>query len=115
MVTAGTWTPALLPHLAEVMWSVGQPVIHFQPPHPEAFWPPAFVPWLADVANTGWYGFTALADGTLKIANHGPGPRMHPDDRRDVTADHETMFQARVIPPALAGRQSSVDGRPSLP
>jgi len=104
VVTAGTWTPAILPHLAEVMWSVGQPVLHFRPLHPEVFRPPAFVPWVADVANTGWYGFAALADGTLKIANHGPGKRMHPDDLREVTADHEAMFQGflRESLPALA-------------
>src|SRR5262245_37455066 len=111
VVAAGTWTPALLPHLAEVMWSVGQPVLHFQPTHPEAFRPPAFVPWVADVANTGWYGFTALADGTLKIANHGPGKRMHPDDLREVTADHEATFRGflRESLPALA--QAPIIGR----
>jgi len=104
LITAGTWTPALLPHLAQVMWSVGQPVLHFRPPHPEVFRPPAFVPWVADIAHTGWYGFTALADGTLKIANHGPGQRMHPDDPREVTADHEAKCRSfmRESLPALA-------------
>jgi glycine/D-amino acid oxidase-like deaminating enzyme len=104
VVAAGTWTPALLPHLAEVMWSVGQPVLHVRPTHAEAFRPPAFVPWAAAIAHTGWYGFTALADGTLKIANHGPGTRMHPDDRREVTPDHEARFRGfvRESLPALA-------------
>ena len=31
LVAAGAWTPALLPHLADVMWAVGQPVVHFEP------------------------------------------------------------------------------------
>src|SRR5262249_25316535 len=34
VVAAGTWTPSLLPHLADVMWSVGQPVLHFRPAEP---------------------------------------------------------------------------------
>jgi hypothetical protein len=48
-------------------------MLHFRPTHPEVFRPPAFVPWAADIADTRWYGFTALADGTLKIANHRLG------------------------------------------
>jgi glycine/D-amino acid oxidase-like deaminating enzyme len=94
----------LLPHLAEVMWSVGQPVLHFRPADPEAYRPPRFVPWAADIGHTGWYGFAALADGTLKIANHGPGRRIHPDDPREVAPDEEARFRVflRESLPGLA-------------
>lgn len=104
IVAAGTWTPALLPQLAEVMWSIGQPVLHFRPSNVNAWRAPRFVPWAADIGNTGWYGFSALADGTVKIANHGPGRRIHPDDERVVTADHEAMFRSflRESLPGLA-------------
>ncbi|MEX0788406.1 MAG: FAD-dependent oxidoreductase [Anaerolineales bacterium] len=104
VVAAGTWTPTLLPHLSEVMWSVGQPVLHFRPADPEAFRPPRFVPWAADIGHTGWYGFAALADGTLKIANHGPGRRIHPDDPREVSPGDEARFRAflRESLPGLA-------------
>jgi len=94
VVAAGTWTPALLPELADVMWSVGQPVLYFRPAEPDAYRPPRFVPWAADVRNSGWYGFTALADGTLKIANHGPGRRIDPDGPREVSPEDEASFRA---------------------
>ena len=81
LVAAGAWTPTLLPWLSDVMWATGQPVLHFRPADPALFQPPRFVVWSADIANTGWYGFPALADGTWKIANHGPGRRVHPTSR----------------------------------
>lgn len=104
VVAAGTWTPTLLPHLSDVMWSVGQPVLHFRPANPEAYRPPRFVPWAADIGNTGWYGFAALEDGTLKIANHGPGTRIHPDGAREVSGEDEARFRAflRESLPGLA-------------
>ncbi len=84
VVAAGAWTPHLLPELADVMWTTGQPVIHLDAgPSPE--WrPPRFPVWAADIANTGWYGFPASADNTLKIGHHGAGRRVHPDDERTV-------------------------------
>lgn len=94
IAAAGAWTPTLFPHLAEWMWAVGQPVFHFQVPDPARFRPPNFAVWGADIANTGWYGFPAKADGTLKMANHGPGRRVHPDEPREVTPDDEAKFRA---------------------
>jgi len=87
MISAGAWTPTLLPHLGKVMSAIAQPVFHFQVPDAAAFQAPRFPVWAADIARTGWYGFPALDDGTLKIANHGPGRRIHPDGPRDVTAE----------------------------
>ncbi len=93
LVAAGAWTPTLLPWLGEVMWTTAQPVLHFRPHHPVEYQPPHFLPWAADVTNTGWYGFPAQTDGTLKVANHGPGWRIHPDDPRVVPPETEARFR----------------------
>ncbi len=109
IVAAGAWTPTLFPHLSELMWAVGQPVFHFQVPDSARFSPPNFCVWGADIANTGWYGFPALPDGTLKIANHGPGRRLHPDEPREVAPDDEEKFRT-----FLAGTFPEVASAPVL-
>ncbi|GAB4579680.1 MAG: N-methyl-L-tryptophan oxidase [Anaerolineales bacterium] len=93
VVAAGAWTPTLFPHLAELMWAIGQPVFHFQVPDPARFRPPNLSVWGADVAKTGWYGFPAQLDGTFKVANHGPGRPMHPNEPRQVAPDDEEKFR----------------------
>jgi glycine/D-amino acid oxidase-like deaminating enzyme len=105
VVAAGAWTPSLLPWLSNRMWAVGQPVLHFKIDPSERFTPPKFVPWAADISRTGWYGFPVLEDGTLKIANHGPGLRFDPDAERRVSPDAEPMFRQFLSAslPALAG------------
>lgn len=104
VVAAGAWTPTLLPELGEVMWAVGQPVYHFQVAELAAFQPPAFITWSADISNTGWYGFPAMDDGTLKVANHGPGQRQPAGAPRVVDPEHEPRFREflRGSLPALA-------------
>lgn len=104
LVAAGAWTPTLLPHLNELMWATGQPVLHFQAPDPTAYRPPRFPVWAADISRTGWYGFPALADGRLKIANHGTGRRVHPDEPRTVLPEEEARFREFLCHslPALA-------------
>lgn len=94
VVAAGAWTPSLLPELDQVMWAVGQPVYHFRVEDPARFQPPGFVTWTADIGNTGWYGFPALDDGTLKVANHGPGVRQPAEAPREVDPIHEERFRA---------------------
>jgi glycine/D-amino acid oxidase-like deaminating enzyme len=105
LVAAGAWTPALLPHLGEVMWATGQPVVHFRVENPEAWQAPRFPVWAADISRSGWYGFPALDDGTLKMANHGVGRPVHADDPRSVLPAEEARFRAFVREhlPALAG------------
>jgi glycine/D-amino acid oxidase-like deaminating enzyme len=93
VLTMGAWAPSLLPELAGHLWPVAQPVFHFQAPDPADYQPPAFPTWTADVARTGWYGFPALDDGTLKIANHGPGTRVTPTTDIDVTQGKEDTFR----------------------
>ena len=104
LVAAGAWTPALLPHLGDVMWATGQPVVHFRVEDPAAWQAPHFPVWAADISRSGWYGFPALDDGTLKIANHGVGRRVHADDPRSVLPAEEVRFRAFVRDhlPALA-------------
>lgn len=93
IMAAGSWTPSLLPDMEKFMWSVGQPVFHFLVEDKIAYQPPNFVTWSADIHNTGWYGFPALDDGTLKIANHGPGIRQPADAPREVDAASDDMFR----------------------
>ncbi|MBX3004350.1 MAG: FAD-dependent oxidoreductase [Anaerolineales bacterium] len=95
VVCAGTWTSTLLPWLQNVIWSTAQPVMHFQVPAAElaSYQPPLFPVWTADVGKTGWYGFPAQPDGTLKLANHGPGWPMDPTLPRIMPAETEAMFR----------------------
>jgi glycine/D-amino acid oxidase-like deaminating enzyme len=92
VVAAGAFTPVILPELADRLTVIGQPVLHFAPADLEAFRPPAFVPWAADIARTGWYGFSAHA-GVVKIANHGPGVRVDPAAPRLVPDGAEARFR----------------------
>lgn len=84
LMAAGAWTGALLPWLQDVLWATGQPVLHFRPADPDRFRPPRFSVWGADISRTGWYGFPALADGTLKVGHHGRGRRVDPHAPRMV-------------------------------
>jgi len=104
VVAAGAWTAKLLPWLADRIHPVGQPVFHFRADPVSSYRPPQFVPWAADISSTGWYGFAALQDGTLKIANHGPGRRVDPDAPRQVDPEAEATFRRflRQSLPALA-------------
>jgi sarcosine oxidase / L-pipecolate oxidase len=102
LVAAGAWTPALLPHLGPVMWTTGQPVVHFGVDDRSAWQAPRFPVWAADIARSGWYGFPALADGTLKIGHHGAGRRVDPDAPRTLLPGEERRFREflrRHLPP----------------
>jgi glycine/D-amino acid oxidase-like deaminating enzyme len=105
LVAAGAWTPALLPDLGDVMWATGHPVVHFRVEDLAAWQAPRFPVWAADISRSGWYGFPALDDGTLKIANHGVGRRLHADDPRTVLPGEEARFRTFVREhlPALVG------------
>lgn len=104
LVAAGAWTPTLLPHLGGVMWATGQPVVHFKVERAADWQAPRFPVWAADISRTGWYGFPALADGTLKIGRHGAGRRVHPDEPRTVLPSEQDPFRAflRESLPALS-------------
>ncbi len=89
LMAAGAWTPALLPWLADRLWTVGQPVLHFRPNDPESFRGDRFPVWGADISNSGWYGFPLSRDGVVKVGHHGAGIKMHPDDVRRIPDGHE--------------------------
>jgi glycine/D-amino acid oxidase-like deaminating enzyme len=96
LVAAGAWTPSLLPHLDDVMWATGQPIVHFRVEDPAAWQAPRFPVWAADISRSGWYGFPALDDGTLKIGNHGAGRRVRADQPRGVLPTEVARFSAFV-------------------
>ncbi len=104
LVCAGAWTPTLLPWLSDRVSSVAQPVLHFRAPASATLGGPGFPPWTADIAGSGWYGFPATADGTVKIGHHGTGARVRPEARGEVSHAHVANARAflREALPALA-------------
>ena len=104
VMATGAWTPHLLPWTGALLASVAQPVLHFAVEDPDAWQPPRFLPFAADISGSGWYGFPALSDGRLKLGHHGPGRAAHPDERGEVGEAHLARardFLARSLP-ALA-------------
>jgi glycine/D-amino acid oxidase-like deaminating enzyme len=93
VLTAGAWTPVLAPWLEAWMWPVAQPVFHLRPDDPSRWSAPHFPVWVASIAETGWYGFPANAAGIVKIANHGPGRRVHPDAPRVIEPGDESRLR----------------------
>ena len=106
IVAAGAWTPMILPWMSDALRCVGQPVYHFKPADPVPYRPERFPPWAADIGNTGWYGFPAQPDGTVKIANHGRGIHVDPIGRR-VVPDETDEFFADFLAEALPGLSGS--------
>lgn len=101
LVCAGAWTPHLLPWLSPVMKTVAQPVLHFSVDDPDAFRSPAFPPFAAETALTGWYGFPATRDGHVKLGHHSDGTVCHPEARGDVSEEHIALarnFLRQAIP-----------------
>ena len=93
LLATGAWTPALLPHLADVMWTTAQPVIHVDAGRDDRWRAPAFPVWAADIARTGWYGFPALRTGAMKIGHHGSGRRVEADAARAVLPAEEARVR----------------------
>jgi glycine/D-amino acid oxidase-like deaminating enzyme len=93
IVSAGAWTPRLVPAVEQLITTTGHPVMHFRPHGLERFMPPAFPPWAADIANTGWYGFPVI-DGVVKVANHGPGIPTAATGERVVGEEWEELFRS---------------------
>lgn len=95
VLCTGAWTPMLVPALASAFRTVGQPVFHLAPAQPALFDAAHFPVFGADISRTGYYGFP-LTDGIVKIANHGAGQPMHPDDARDVPAAMTAALDAHL-------------------
>ena len=104
IVAAGSWTPSLLPELADRMWPTAQSMFLLQPASPGRWSAPRHPTFGADIAQTGWYGFPALLDGRLKIAHHGKGRRQSPDAPRRVPFELQAKLRSFLSDalPALA-------------
>lgn len=105
VLTAGAWTPYLLPDTRDFFRSTGHPVFHLKPKQPDLFAPERFPVFGADISQTGFYGFPINRDGVVKVANHGPGREMSPDStERVVTAEEEEAMRKFLTEtfPALA-------------
>jgi glycine/D-amino acid oxidase-like deaminating enzyme len=93
VLCSGAWTSLLVPSLAGCFTASGQPVFHLSPREPARFEAARFPTYGADIATTGWYGFPLHPSGVLKIANHGPGRVLPPDEARDVPAAEERALR----------------------
>jgi glycine/D-amino acid oxidase-like deaminating enzyme len=100
----GAWTTEYMPWLSDKLWATAQPVFHFRPSNPDEWRAPAFPVWAADISTQGWYGFPANAEGIVKVANHGPGRRVHASEPRMMPDGEDQRFRAflRETFPALA-------------
>ena len=103
VMAVGAWSTTYMPDLSDVMWTVGLPVMHFTPPDPEAFSAPHFVPFAADISESGWYGFPYHPiTGVVKVANHGKGvpvdPLTDPFELTEKDHDHFRQFLAETFP-----------------
>jgi glycine/D-amino acid oxidase-like deaminating enzyme len=105
IVCAGSWTQHLIPELAGSLRAIGQPVFHFQPRDPLPFDGSLFPVFGADIARTGYYGFP-LANGVVKIANHGTGREISPAKRHEIDVTEAERDDVRAFVrdtfPALA-------------
>lgn len=96
VIAAGAHTPVIVPELADRVRPVAQFILHFEPSDVVAFSSPAFVPWAADIARTGWYGFPSAprAGGVVKVARHATGVVGDPRAPRVVPDTIEPDFRA---------------------
>jgi len=95
IVAAGANTPYLIPELMPYLKTTGHPVFWLKPENPHNFIPPRFGVFMADISNSGWYGFPfSPKHGVIKIAKHADGLLVHPNkDDRQVTAAEITDFR----------------------
>lgn len=87
IVAAGSHTPLLIPELQPYMKASGHPVFHLKPLDPEPFQADKLGVFMADISNTGWYGFPLHPkQGVIKIGRHQEGLHLHPEkDERRIT------------------------------
>ena len=79
VLSAGPWSPSLLPSLKRVLRPTAQTVFHFEIPKElkHSFSHPNFTAYTCDIQQTGFYGFPAHPfDGRLKVGHHAVGNVM---------------------------------------
>ena len=109
VIAAGAWSVKLLPQYKLPIQVVGQPVFYFEPSNKSLFESPSFCVWAADISHSGWYGFPALSDGTVKVANHGDGVLLDPDGNREVSVEQVRSCREFLVEifPSLASAKLS--------
>ena len=109
VIASGAWSTKLLPQYKIPIQVVGQPVFYFEPANKSLFESPSFCIWAADISHSGWYGFPALSDGTVKVANHGSGVPLDPDGNRELSVEqvHSCReFLAEIFPELASAKLS---------
>jgi len=106
IVCTGSHSPYLVPDLKPYIKVSGHSLFHFRPKDPRLFTPPNMGVFMADISNSGWYGFPLHpSEGVVKIGKHGMGEVLHPDhDERIVSAEEVAACRAflQEAIPALA-------------
>ena len=81
VLAAGAWTPQLLPALAPAFRPNGLPTFQLRPERPEHFLPSVFPTFIADIANTGYFGYPLNEqDGLVVIGRQGRGRVVELDE-----------------------------------
>ncbi len=93
VVAAGAWVPALVPELSTVYQPTGHPVFHLRPTDRDLFDATRFPTFTADISRTGFYGFPITSDGVVKVANHGVGRALGPDEPRELDPADEPRLR----------------------
>ncbi len=109
VIASGAWSAKLFPQYKLPIQVVGQPVFYFKPSNKSLFESPSFCVWGADISHSGWYGFPALSDGTVKVANHGLGLPLEPDGNRELSVEQIRScreFLAEIFPELASAKLS---------
>ncbi len=94
VMTAGAWTPQLLPFTKDFLRATGHPIFHLKPSRPELFRAEKFPVFGADISATGYYGFPINGDGVVKIGVHALGHEASAkSEDRSVGAKEETQLR----------------------
>jgi len=94
VLAAGVWS-ARLAGVEWGMWATAHPVFHLRPRAPELFAAARFPVFMADIAQTGWYGFPLHPrEGVVKVARHARGSSVDPDAARAPREGGEEELRA---------------------
>lgn len=97
VVSAGAYTPFLVTDLLPYFTITGHPIFWLQPNDPKVFRADKQPVFMADITQTGYYGFPYdEKEGVVKISRHATGLSQHPDDDRSVTRSEIDNMQAFV-------------------
>ncbi len=97
VATTGAHTPYLIPELQPYFTITGHPIFWLRPEHSETFSSNKLPVFMADIANTGYYGFPYNEiEGVVKISKHAAGVAQHPDADRIVSEADAADMRAFV-------------------